>query len=89
MNKEQLEKELLRFVSDTEMHWKEVVNAVNEFKEAEPDTSFDSTFSDGQLDRALDSVALKVGWIKDRMDNKGYKARGGLTNKLRKALGYS
>lgn len=90
MSKEIVEQHIIDFISNSELNWKEVVNAINEFKDNEPDSSFDSIFSDGQLDRALDSVCLKVGWIKDRMDGKTTpNARGSLTVKLRRALGYN
>ena len=89
MTAKKLERELLKFEANAMKNWQDVVKAVNEYKAQNPDTTFDSVFPDGTIDRKLDGIALNIGWIKDRMDNKGFRARGGLSNKLRKALGYN
>jgi len=83
MTTKQLERVLIKYDKDCSKNWQTVVNAVNEYIYDEFDATFDSTFSDGEIDRMLDGIILRTVWIKDRMNNNKK-----LTNKVRKALGY-
>ena len=67
-----------------------VIELVNEYLEDKPEdqSRFDGLDANGQFSSMLDNLALRRGWIEDRLNGRSWEGRRA-TKKIRKALGYT
>jgi len=66
--------------------WRKIVDETNEFIKDNPKYRMSSFQND--IENFVCYLALSAAWISDRINHKEYRARGSLTKKIRKALGY-
>ena len=71
--------------------WMKIVNDTNKYLKDNPESEvdIDAEYSWSQIEHFKDHMALSAAWIYDRLHRYKYRARRGLTRKIRIVLGYT
>jgi hypothetical protein len=89
MKQDTLHKKLNAHFKQIDKQWFGIVKLINEYKEVNPDCSYNNTMGFGSVESNIDGLAFKYAWIVDRLDGKQYSDKRTMRRKVRKLLGFT
>lgn len=89
MKKETYVKLMNKRFEQVEKQWIKMVNLTNDFMDKNPDLTLESLQSFPVIESNIDGFAFKCSWLYDRLNHIPYRGRNSMSNKIRKALGFT